>query len=64
MKQKRYTVRADRLCPAAGGERHGGGRNLPQARRIRADLLSVKKQFAGMGTTEIRRLKQLEGETA
>jgi putative transposase len=23
-----------------------------------------KKQFAGMGTTEIRRLKQLEGEAA
>jgi hypothetical protein len=38
MKRKRYSVWADRLCPAAGGGRDNGGRDLPQAGSGRTDV--------------------------
>ena len=55
--------RADRLCAAAGGWRHGGGRDLPEAGRVGGDASHRwKKVYAGMGAARIRRLKLLEGE--
>ena len=43
MKRQAVHGRADRLCPAAGGERHAGGGDLPQDGRLGADLLPLEE---------------------
>ncbi|CAA9313730.1 MAG: Transposase, IS3/IS911 family, partial [uncultured Gemmatimonadaceae bacterium] len=52
-------------APATRGRDHGRG-DLPQARDQRHDVLplaeALRKQFGGMGVTELRELRQLREE--
>src|SRR5215208_6782519 len=57
--------RADRLCPETRGKPHLGRGSLRAKMGISEPrLYRWKKQFARMGVSEIRRLKQLEDENS
>jgi hypothetical protein len=53
---------ADRLRHAAGRGQLAGQGHLPQTGRDEATFSRRKKQYAGMGVAELRRLEQLEEE--
>ena len=52
--------RADRLCPAAGGVGHSGGRGLPEFWDWEQAFFRWKKKYGGLGVSELRRLRQHE----
>jgi hypothetical protein len=54
--------RANRLCPAAGGVGHSGGRGLPEVGIAEQTYFRWKKKYGGLGVSELRRLRQLEEE--
>ena len=54
--------RADFLRAEAGGDGDGGGGGHPADGDFGADVLPWKKLYGGLGTGELRRLKQLEEE--
>jgi putative transposase len=62
-KIKVYRI-ADYLCSQAGRDGRAGLRSLPQDRYQRSNILHLEKKYGGLGTAELRRLRQLEDENA
>jgi hypothetical protein len=54
--------RADRCGSAAGGSRSTGGGGLSKGRDQRGDVYLWKRQYSGVGVSELRELRQLREE--
>jgi putative transposase len=54
----------NRLRLEAGGDRHTGRRSLPQNGHFGGDLVQLEAEVSGLGTAELRRLRQLEDENS
>lgn len=57
---------ADRLCSETSRDGRAGRGSVSQAGHFGGDLLHCRRQkkFSGLGTAELRRLRQLEDENA
>ena len=55
----------DRVCSEAGGNRRAGGGSLSQDGHLGSDVFQLEaKVLRGLGTSGLRRLRQLEDENA
>lgn len=50
------------LCPQTGRTGHRRHRDMPQDGHLGSDLLPLEKKFGGLGSSELRRPRQLEEE--